>query len=53
MILKFKKKISYMGNSHVIIIPSDFIKHGQLKLNSVYNFEVDTHPCSEMSSAPP
>lgn len=37
---KFKAKIWNHGNSHVITIPSDFIKHGILKEGLVYDVQI-------------
>ena len=38
--MKFKTKIWETGNSHVITIPSDYIKHGQLIQGKEYEIEI-------------
>ena len=38
--VKFKAKMFKTGNSHVIAIPSDYIKHGILDSKKEYLFQV-------------
>ncbi len=36
----YKAKPFKTGNSHVFVIPSDFIKHGIIKIANTYEIEI-------------
>lgn len=40
-VLKFKAKIWKQANSHVVTIPSDFVKHGNVPEDTDLDFTVE------------